>query len=192
MPRRANAEPLTEQRLLTAALALVDERGLGSLSMRKLGAALGVDPMAVYYYFPNKQALLRRLTGDVFQRMRDVDRSGAWQRRVQTWARTYRRLALEHPNLVIEIVANTDAVMVAVPIANEALEAALRASGLDAEAVEMAVYLIVDYVNGLVLGEVAMRQREEESASFEFALSVIISGLESRLRESGAPPVGSL
>ncbi len=50
--------PLTRERVLTAALTIVDQDGLAKLSMRRLGAELGVDPMAVYYYVPSKAALL--------------------------------------------------------------------------------------------------------------------------------------
>jgi len=44
--------------VLATALEIVDRDGLAKLSMRRLGAELGVDPMAVYYYVPNKAALL--------------------------------------------------------------------------------------------------------------------------------------
>ena len=55
---RTRREPLTRERVLTAALEIVDREGLARLSMRRLGAELGVDPMAVYYHIPNKAALL--------------------------------------------------------------------------------------------------------------------------------------
>jgi TetR/AcrR family tetracycline transcriptional repressor len=54
----AKREALTMERAIATALAIVDRDGLAKLSMRKLGAELGVDPMAVYHYIPNKAALL--------------------------------------------------------------------------------------------------------------------------------------
>jgi TetR/AcrR family transcriptional regulator, tetracycline repressor protein len=57
MPARGK-EQLSRERIVNAALSLVDAEGIEGLSMRRLGAALGVDPMAVYYYVPNKEALL--------------------------------------------------------------------------------------------------------------------------------------
>ncbi|HET6450954.1 MAG TPA: TetR family transcriptional regulator, partial [Spirochaetia bacterium] len=56
-PARGSAEALTRQRIVAAALQIVDAEGLAALSMRRLGASLGVDPMAVYYHLPNKAAL---------------------------------------------------------------------------------------------------------------------------------------
>lgn len=51
-------EPLSRERIIDTALALVDANGLEALSMRRLGAELGMDPMAAYYYVPSKAALL--------------------------------------------------------------------------------------------------------------------------------------
>jgi AcrR family transcriptional regulator len=56
--RTEKREALTMERVVETALAIVDRDGLEKLSMRKLGAELGVDPMAVYHYIPNKAALL--------------------------------------------------------------------------------------------------------------------------------------
>lgn len=49
---------LTVERICAAALAIIDEEGLPALNMRRLGASLGVDAMALYRHLPNKQAIL--------------------------------------------------------------------------------------------------------------------------------------
>ena len=51
-------EQLSRERIVAAALDLVDEHGLEGLTMRALGQRLGVEAMALYYYFPSKAALL--------------------------------------------------------------------------------------------------------------------------------------
>ncbi len=48
---------LTREKIVKAAMEIVDTEGLSALSMRHLGASLGVDPMAIYYHLPNKAAL---------------------------------------------------------------------------------------------------------------------------------------
>jgi AcrR family transcriptional regulator len=55
MPK--TGEPLTRQRVLEAALSLIDREGLEGLSMRKLGAMLGVEAMSLYNHVENKRAL---------------------------------------------------------------------------------------------------------------------------------------
>ena len=48
---------LTRQRVLEAALRLIDQDGLEGFSMRKLGAALGVEAMSLYNHVESKRAL---------------------------------------------------------------------------------------------------------------------------------------
>lgn len=50
--------PLTRERVLKDAMRLADEGGIEALSMRKLGQELGVEAMALYHHFANKEALL--------------------------------------------------------------------------------------------------------------------------------------
>src|SRR3954453_13520802 len=50
--------PLTRDRILRAALVLIDRDGLDALTMRALGAALGVEGMALYRHVGSKERLL--------------------------------------------------------------------------------------------------------------------------------------
>ena len=54
-------EPLSRERIITAALELIESEGLRGLTMRALGRRLGVEAMALYHYFPNKAALLEAM-----------------------------------------------------------------------------------------------------------------------------------
>ena len=51
-------EPLTKERILGTAVALADEEGVDSLSMRRIAQELGVVPMALYKHVANKDELL--------------------------------------------------------------------------------------------------------------------------------------
>ena len=51
-------EPLTKERILQAAVALADQGGVDSLSMRKVAQELGVVPMALYKHVANKDEML--------------------------------------------------------------------------------------------------------------------------------------
>jgi AcrR family transcriptional regulator len=68
-PARAAARPrtpLSRDRVLRAALALADAGGIESLSMRKLGEAVGVEAMSLYNHVPSKGDLLDGLIDLVF------------------------------------------------------------------------------------------------------------------------------
>jgi AcrR family transcriptional regulator len=56
--RRDSREPLTREKIVEKALEIVDAEGAEGLSMRRLGEALGVEAMALYHHFPNKDAIL--------------------------------------------------------------------------------------------------------------------------------------
>jgi len=51
-------KPLSRDRILAAALELVDEQGIDALSMRKLGQSLGYEAMSLYNHVANKDDLL--------------------------------------------------------------------------------------------------------------------------------------
>ena len=92
--------PLTREHIVSTALALVDREGLSALSMRRLGAELGVDPMAVYYHIPNKDALLDAIVEAV---MADIDLSvdnptDPAEERIVCAATAYRDAMLGHVN----------------------------------------------------------------------------------------------
>jgi AcrR family transcriptional regulator len=63
---RGTRPRLSRQRVLDAALALADARGIDALSMRSLGAELGVEAMSLYHHVSNKDDLLAALVDRVF------------------------------------------------------------------------------------------------------------------------------
>jgi AcrR family transcriptional regulator len=58
MAPRKRAKALTQDEVVGAALEIIDLEGLDALTMRRLGADLGVEAMALYYHVPSKEALL--------------------------------------------------------------------------------------------------------------------------------------
>ena len=68
--------PLSRDRVLRAAVAFADESGIGSLSMRKLGEALGVEAMSLYNHVANKDDLLDGMVDFVFSEI-DLPSGGA-------------------------------------------------------------------------------------------------------------------
>ena len=151
---RAGQEALSRGRILDAALRLVDEEGMGALSMRRLGAELGVNPMSIYHHLPGKGAVISGLVELVFSGMRVRYSDGSpWQDQVRAWAETYRDLVRSHPNLVLEIVSSAAAVTEAVLLVNEPLYAALDEAGLPPAEVVVVADSVVDFVHGFAIAE---------------------------------------
>lgn len=93
---------LSREAVLHAALELVDELGLEALSMRRLGNRLGKDPMALYRYAPNRDALLDGVTELLLDQW-VIPRAGqepSWQDQLREAAQDFRTLVLEHRHVV--------------------------------------------------------------------------------------------
>ncbi|WP_055564447.1 TetR/AcrR family transcriptional regulator [Streptomyces atriruber] len=95
---------LSRERVLATALEVVDRDGLSGLSMRKLGAELGVEAMALYRYAAGKGALLDGLVEAFCQELEEDlgahPRADGWQRELHRIALATHGVALRHPNVV--------------------------------------------------------------------------------------------
>jgi AcrR family transcriptional regulator len=95
-------QPLGRDRIVAAAISFIEEFGLPSLSMRRLGAELGVEAMSLYRYVPGRENLLDAVVETIMDEMRTdpetlaAPRDG-WQDFLQRLAHGVRRVALGHP-----------------------------------------------------------------------------------------------
>jgi AcrR family transcriptional regulator len=71
--------PLNRERVFQAAVALADERGIDSLTMRALGEELGVEAMSLYYYVANKDELLDGMVDLVYSEIELPSREADWK-----------------------------------------------------------------------------------------------------------------
>jgi AcrR family transcriptional regulator len=92
--------PLSRDTILRTALAIIDQDGVEGLSMRRLGRALGRDPMALYRYAAGKPALLDGVAELVLDELAVDTQDEDWAEQLRTVARNFRSLALAHPKVV--------------------------------------------------------------------------------------------
>lgn len=137
---------LSREKVLTSALRLVDQEGLSALSMRRLGAELGVEAMALYRYAASKDALLDGLVEALYVELEgrlscEAEPAGtaerpAWRAGLHRIARATYDVCLAHPQ-VVPLLATR---MLAVPLAqrplavlkdHEKVLALLRDAGMD-------------------------------------------------------------
>ncbi len=98
--------PLTRERILDEALALVDEEGLAKLSMRRLGARLGCEAMSLYHHVANKEALLAGVLDRVLSQVERPDASLPWPAWVRAWAVNARGALIARPDLAALLVSD--------------------------------------------------------------------------------------
>ena len=206
-PRKKGVEPLARERIVEAAVKIIDDEGLDALSMRRLGDALGVNPMAAYYHVPNKAALYDLVLEAL---MAEVDLSVIHPAdppadQVKQAARAYRAALLAHPR-AIPILATRSLRTAAALRPVEPLLGVLYAAGLSPTESVAAVDCIGQYILGGTMGyyhhvvdDESAEQREFEEldpaelpnlsrmiadgryagfdAEFEFGLDAFVRGL---------------
>lgn len=101
--RRGRGRPprLSRDRILDAAVALVHEDPAQPLTIRRVAKAVDSATMALYRYFPDRDALLHavadRVTSDVaFPRLPDA----AWQDELRRWMSTHLETVRPHLQLM--------------------------------------------------------------------------------------------
>lgn len=95
--------PLISRReTLATALRIIDEEGIGALSIRRLAAALKVNGPSLYYHFHNKDEIIAGAAELAFDDVRVPRDTGEdWQEWLLRNARMYRKALLNHPDLAM-------------------------------------------------------------------------------------------
>jgi AcrR family transcriptional regulator len=93
----------TKERITAAATYLLTEHGAAGVSMRKVAAAVGITPMAIYQYFGDREALLNAVADAAFaelvRRWEDADRPVAADERMREMLVDHVDFALAQPRL---------------------------------------------------------------------------------------------
>lgn len=89
--------PLSRDRVLRAAVALADDAGIESLSMRKLAQELGVVPMALYKHVAHKDELLDGMVDVVVGEIQAPVLGTDWKNAVRQRILSARQVLLRHP-----------------------------------------------------------------------------------------------
>jgi AcrR family transcriptional regulator len=208
-------QPLDRRRIAEAALACIDAEGLEQLSMRRLGAGLGVEAMALYHHFRNKAELL---DGVLELLLEEIDppppETGTPMARLRRTFEATRVLASRHPHAFLLLPTRrlrTEAAL----IYYERLLGLFREAGFDAAASARCFRLLAGYVIGAVLAEIGGRALQPDAtpvllagfsdpehfplvtqvvpelrvanldAIFQFGMDIIFEGIE-RYRRGGA------
>jgi AcrR family transcriptional regulator len=148
-----------------AALHIIDRDGLDGLSMRKLGTHLGVDPMAIYYYFPNKQAVLDGIMEAVMSEIKIPDILGpSWVEDLRTLLREFRRVLQAHRHALPVVTSHPMRTPAGLRLAEATLRI-LRSAGFSPQEAVDAVVNLGPFVMGHVLTEGREHSGKEPSHS---------------------------
>jgi AcrR family transcriptional regulator len=168
-PRSARARardgrvPLDRRRIAEEALRIIDADGLEHLSMRRLGAELGFEGMAIYHHFHNKAELLDGVLELLLEEL-EVPPEGegtALERLRRTFEAT-RALAIRHPHAFLLLPTRRFNTTRALEY-YERLLGLFREAGFDARESARFFRLLAGYVSGAGLAEIGSRAQQPDA-----------------------------
>ena len=147
--------PLSRERVLRVAVALADGGGIASLSMRKLGDALGVEAMSLYNHIANKSRLLDAMVDLVFAEI-DLPADGEhWRTAMRKRAFAVRETLSRH-RWAIGLMESRASPGPATLRHHDRVVGALRAAGFSIELTAHAFSLLDSYIYGFALQEASL------------------------------------
>jgi AcrR family transcriptional regulator len=151
----AQRAPLNRDRVLRAAVAFADEEGMSSLSMRKLGDALGVEAMSLYNHVTNKTDLLDGMIDIVFGEIDLPAGEGDWRADMRQRAMSARQVLRRHP-WAIGLMESRTSPGPATLRHHDAVLGSLRRAGFSLELAGHAYSLLDSYIYGFALQEASL------------------------------------
>ena len=138
---------LDKSAIAAKALEIIDRDGLVGLSMRRLGAALGVEGMALYRHYPEKDAILEQVVELVLEGIRYPEGGLGWQEKLRTVADALRERQLAHPNAMPLVAAHWLRTPALCSVLADSV-ADMRSVGLDTATAASVVHAVISFVLG--------------------------------------------
>ncbi|HEY7660020.1 MAG TPA: TetR/AcrR family transcriptional regulator [Actinomycetota bacterium] len=92
--------PLSRDRIVDAALRVMDDEGLEAVSMRRIGRELGVEAMSLYNHVEDKEDILDGICERVMSSFEYPEPGHDWEETVRRGARSWRTLLKNHPDVM--------------------------------------------------------------------------------------------
>ncbi len=175
MPKKAGRPArakLTREQILRETILLL-RQGDGDLSMRSLAAHLKVDPMAIYHYFSNRDALMHAAVEHVFAVLpASTNENTPWQDATLDFLMAYHAVALRNFRLTQYLVTHGELRIGPIDTFNSNLLNILQRAGLDSERTELMRDLLIDYLHGYLMAEVHFSPKEKKQRSQQIPVTL--------------------
>ncbi|MCP2291488.1 TetR/AcrR family transcriptional regulator [Nocardia amikacinitolerans] len=155
---------LNRDYIAVVALTVIDETGLDGFSMRKLGAALGADPMAAYRHYSDQQDLFDGIAAAMFAEleMESLPWQEDWRELLRAYARRLRSTLRRHPNAVPVFATRPVRSPAAIETGNWMIER-LQGTGFEPGHARQLTQCLRDYVIGHILGQAVAAMRDGDA-----------------------------
>ena len=166
-------------------MALADQGGIESLSMRKLAAELGIEAMSLYHHVKSKQDLLDGMVDLVFSEM-ELPR-GEWKDAMRGRAESTRTVLAKHPWAIAILDSRTSPGPATLRYLDSVI-AFLRTAGFSVAMAAHALSVLDSYVRGFAMQEASLPL--DESGSIEAATESILE--QQHMMSNAFPHLGEM
>ena len=157
----ADKKHLTPETIVERALSLADSEGLGVVTIRRLAEDLGVTPMALYWHFRNKDALLDAIMGRVYSEVDPaVDELVTWGEQFRALMDSLAGVLRAHPSVAPLFRSRTNTSESSLRLTEVALDILRRGGFSPTEATQVSRHALSTIIN-LVAGEPGFAARED-------------------------------
>lgn len=156
--------PLTRERVLRAAVDVADRAGLGALTMRRLGAELGVEAMSLYKHVANKEEILDGIVELVIGEIEITSDGADWKEVMRERANSARRVLARH-SWAIGLFEARGVMGPTVMHYVDAILGILRSAGFSTEDAAHAFWVLDSYVYGHVIQEASLSASTPEDVT---------------------------
>ncbi len=163
--------PLSRERVLSSAIALADEAGIESLSMRRLGQKLGVEAMSLYNYVANKDDLLIGMLDIVVDEMEAPAAGTDWKAAMRASAISAHDVLVRHPWACSILISGTSRPAPSRLRYIDAVLRCLREAGFSVDLTHHAYHALDSHVIGFTMWQLSIdfpSQEDLENAAGTF------------------------
>jgi AcrR family transcriptional regulator len=157
--------PLSRDRILHAALELADEGGIESLTMRKLGQALGFEAMSLYHHVADKDDVLDGVLDLVLAESEPPSPTGDWDDAIRASAISVHDALRRHP-WSCPLLMSPGRIRPARLRYMDLLLGRLREAGFSPETTYHAYHVLDGHIFGFSLWEASHTYSAEEASNF--------------------------
>jgi AcrR family transcriptional regulator len=90
---------LTREGIIDVALTILDDEGLGKVTMRRIATALDTGPASLYVYVRNTEDLHAQILDALMGRMAPTPDGGSWRERLRQLLTGYAQVLFDHPEI---------------------------------------------------------------------------------------------
>ncbi|MEQ4306071.1 TetR/AcrR family transcriptional regulator C-terminal domain-containing protein [Plantactinospora sp. B6F1] len=173
---------LTREDIVATALRVIDTDGLDALTMRRLGAELGVAAMSLYRHLANRDAVLAAVVDHLAaEAFTELDPGDSWSEALTRFGAAYRRTLLAHPRAVPLLATHPMDIDVGLRLMGGVLDR-FAAAGLSRTDALTAVQSVAVFVLGHALAQVGAppgspAARPETAEAADYYQSWFVAGL---------------